>query len=406
MIEGCDIVCVAPGPWEDIWRNRHQIMSRLARRNRVLYVEPWCYLHPTLKGLRSGQVRWADLGGPILRQVADNLHVYRPAGWAPRASGLPLERITQAVTMRHLRRVLAGLGLSRPILWLFVPDGEVFVGQFGERLVVYHIVDEYSAYSGVSAGWRPIVQKAEAHLAARADLVFVTSESLWEGKRLLNPHTVWVPNAVDYAAFADAAYQRTPPPDVGAIAPPIVGYVGAINDKIDLALLGEAAARGRSWSWVLVGPLSVADAEGQKALEELRSLPNVHLLGRKSVDDVPLYMAACNACLLPYRVNEWTRNIDSLKLYEYLACGKPVLATDVPAARRFSEVVYIVRGANDLLEKLQNALEHDDAALQLRRRHIAAQNTWDQRVEAISAAIGSRLAASMEGATMSAERKD
>ena len=70
-------------------------------------------------------------------------------------------------------------------------------------------------------------------------------------------------------------------------------------------------------------------------------MPHVQFLGRKDVQDVPSYIAACDVCLLPYRINEWTRNIDSLKLYEYLACGKPVVATDVPAARRFSDVVRV-----------------------------------------------------------------
>jgi glycosyltransferase involved in cell wall biosynthesis len=392
MMEGYDILCFAPGPWNDIWRNRHQIMSRLARANRVLYVEPWPYLHPTLRRLRRGQVRWSELSGPRLSQVDHNLYVYRPALWAPRSDRSPLREVAQALYMARLKRALRQLEFRAPILWLFSPDMEVFAGRFGEQLVVYHIVDEYASYSGVSETWRPVVQRMEERLARRADLVFVTSPLLLEHKRALNEHTYWVPNAVDYAAFAAASSGMSPlPADVAHIPPPIAGYVGAINDKVDLALLTRLARTCADVSLLLVGPVTVMDPTQQHALEELRSLPNVHLLGVKSVEQVPCYVAVCNVCLLPYRINEWTRNIDSLKLYEYLACGKPVVATDLPAVRRFSPVVRIAVTEAEFAAQVRAACSEDNPARQDERRRTAAQNTWEQRVVALSVAIEERL---------------
>jgi glycosyltransferase involved in cell wall biosynthesis len=138
---------------------------------------------------------------------------------------------------------------------------------------------------------------------------------------------------------------------------------------------------------VLVGPVTIQTAEGRQALEALRTLPYVHFLGPKSVADVPRYVAACAVCLLPYQINEWTKHIDSLKLYEYLACGKPVVATDLPLARRFSEVVRIVTDEGEFISSMNDAVKEDSPALQSRRRQIAAQNTWEQRVTVLSAAI-------------------
>jgi glycosyltransferase involved in cell wall biosynthesis len=391
MIKGHEILCFAPGPWDDIWRNRHQIMSRLARANRVLYVEPWPYLRAMLRSLRRGQLRWVDLRGPRLSRVSENLYVYRPAGWAPRAGRSALSSVTQAIYMAQLRRVLRRLEFRTPMAWLFQPDMEVFVGQFNQKLVIYHVVDEYAGYAGVSETWRPVMQRMEQHLAQRADLVFVTSPALWERKRALNERVYLVPNAVDYQAFVAVADSGAPPPeDVATLARPIAGYVGAINDKVDLALLARTARELGAASLILVGPVSITDEEGRRALAELRALPNVRLLGRRSVEDVPRYIAACDVCLLPYRVNEWTRNIDSLKLYEYLACGKPVVATDVPAARQFP-VVTIVAGEQDLAASIRAAWREDNHALRDARRNIAAQNTWDERVDALSAAIQARL---------------
>jgi glycosyltransferase involved in cell wall biosynthesis len=396
MIEGHDILCFAPGPWDDIWRNRHQIMTRLARANRVLYVEPWPELRPTLRLWRQGQLSWADVHGPRMRKVQESLYTYSPASWAPRATRFPLSSATDAIYMVFLRRVLERLRFQKPILWLFLPEMEIFVGRFDEKLVIYHIVDEYAGYSGVSATWRPVVQQMEDQLARRADLVFVTSPELLERKRALNQRIVLIPNAVDYQAFcavADRGPKAALPADMANIRPPVAGYVGAINDKLDLPLLLQVARQCAQWSFALVGPITIQAAEGRQALEALRVLPNVHVLGPKSVADVPRYVAACAVCLLPYQINEWTRHIDSLKLYEYLACGKPVVATDVPTARRFSEAVRIVTDEGEFISSMNNALKEDSPAMQARRRELAAQNTWEQRVSVLSAAIEKSLSA-------------
>jgi len=391
MIEGHDIICFAPGPWDDIWRNRHHIMTRLARANRILYVEPWVYLHPLLRQIHDGHITWADMRGPRMRQVCENLYVYQPPLWAPRAARFPLSVFTRALYMFFLRHVLKRLDFHKPILWLFLPDMEVFIGRFDEKLVIYHIVDEYAGYSGVDETWSSILRRMEQQLAKRADLVFVTSPTLLERKRSLNKHVFLIPNAVDYEAFTAVLAGVSAPRDMATIPSPIVGYVGAINDKVDLALLANVARRCSHWSWVLVGPISVTSEANRRALEVLRALPHVYLLGRKSVEEVPGYIAACDVCLLPYHVNEWTRNIDSLKLYEYLACGKPVVATDVPTARRFSKVVRIATSEANFVTNISAALSEDSSALRLERQRIAAKNTWDQRIASLSAVIESQL---------------
>lgn len=407
MIEGHDILCFAPGPWDDIWRNRHQIMTRLARANRVLYIEPWPYLRPVLRQLRNGDVRLSDWRGPSLNPVSANLYVYRPALWAPRAARFPLKVTTQTIYMALLRRVLARLCVQEPILWLFLPDMEAFVGQFNEKLVIYHVVDEYAGYSGVSRTWRPVMRAMEQQLARRADLVFVSSQVLLERKRPLNARTYLIPNAVDYEAFVAASgSSELPPFDMADLQPPIAGYVGAINEKVDLALLAEVARHCRDWSLVLVGPVRATEEESQRALQRLQAMSHVHFLGRKTVTDVPRYIAACNVCLLPYRINEWTKNIDSLKLYEYLACGKPVVATDVPAARGFTHVVEVAKSEAEFIAQMKVAVEEDDAAARRRRRSIAAQNTWEQRIASISTAIEERLRVPQAAGAMRSSRKE
>ncbi|MBC7261105.1 MAG: glycosyltransferase [Chloroflexi bacterium] len=294
--------------------------------------------------------------------------------------------------MAFLRQVLRRLQFQQPILWLFLPDTEIFIGRFHEKLVIYHIVDEYAGYSGISANWRPVLERMEQRLARKADLVFVTSPTLLERKRELNERVFLVPNAVDYEAFAAVVNDPdATPADMMNIPKPIIGYIGAINDKIDVGLLAQVARVHSDWSLVLVGPVAIKDEESLQTLHALQALPNVYLLGRKAVEEVPRYIVACDVCLLPYRINEWTKNIDSLKLYEYLACAKPVVATNIPAAQRFSHVVKVAANEIEFISSINSAWKENSPALQAERQHIAAQNTWEQRVDQLSVAIEARL---------------
>ncbi len=391
MIQGHDILCFAPGPWADIWRNRHQIMTRLALGNRVLYVEPWAQLRPLLRQLRQGDRGASDSWQSWLRQVQPDLWVYHPPRWAPQLGSSRLAALTETIYMGLLRRELAKLGFERPILWLYLPDMGNFAGKFGEKLLIYHIVDEYAGYAGVTESWRPVMQGMERDLARRADLVFVSSTSLFDRKRSLNPRTVLIRNAVDFPSFAAAADAGTLPPVLAGLRRPIIGYVGAINEKIDLDLLLHVAHSMVEATLLMVGSVSVMSEASRRTLIALQDASNVCFLGPKDVSEVPAYVAACDVCLLPYRTNEWTQNIDSLKSYEYLACGKPVVATGVPTALQFGEVFRVASGAQEFVAMIDEELRTDTPDLRKKRQAIAAQNTWDHRIAQISQAIETTL---------------
>ncbi len=165
--------------------------------------------------------------------------------------------------------------------------------------------------------------------------MLVTSAALLESKGRFNECTFLVPNAVDYEGFqaalrtAGADALAGPLAELAAAPRPRIGYVGALNEKIDFDLLASVARRRPEWHFVLVGGLDLT-GNPHKA-DGLAALPNVHWTGRVGVEQVPHAIAAMDVCLLPYEQNPWTAAIDSLKLYEYFACGRPVVATDVPA---------------------------------------------------------------------------
>jgi glycosyltransferase involved in cell wall biosynthesis len=364
----------------------------------VLYVgeEPYLAAWPGLAGVTQ----------PALTHVADGLYTFR---WSPLTpvTGAPLlGPLTAALRRRRLQSALRRLPFRinhspihqftinhsppSPILWLFRPGQQHWIDQLHPRLVIYHVVDEYSAYPGLSPAQAQRQRDLDRQLTTRADLVFCTAQSLVDARLPLNPHTHYMPNAVDYDAFQNALVQS--PSHLVTLSPchPVLGVVGGINAKVDLGLLAEVAARRPDWRIELVGPLSYGLDAGE--LARLRALPNVHFAGGVLPEDVPAVMAGFNVGLIPYKLNEQTRHVNPLKVYEYLAAGKPVVGTPLPELAQFQPLVRVAGDVDGFVGAVEAALaEGDDPQAVAARLVVAAANTWDVRVERMLALIEDAL---------------
>jgi glycosyltransferase involved in cell wall biosynthesis len=400
MLSGQSILCFAPNSWYSIWRNRQQIMSRLARTNRVLYIEPKCY---TLSQLRRGEIRWSDVRHPRLTPVMENLWLYRHPVYGLTSDHGAVDRLGRWLRIASLRRAARQLDMEHPILWLCQPTTVDMVGHFNEELVCYHVVDEYTAYSFLKPTRHQQMMAAEERLLGLADIVLVVSPTLLATKSRYHPNVHLVRNGVDFDAFVRVTRANvSPPPDIAMLPRPRIGYVGTVNDKLDFELLRYIAEVLSTCSLVLVGPIDHRHSD----VDSLQGagLDNVAFLGRKDVKDVPLYINACDVCLLPYKQNEWTHNIDALKLYEYLACGKPVVSMDLPTARMHGAVIRIADDREAFVAALKAALAESDAAAVEQRLAVARQNTWDQRVALISELIAQALSSQSDKRSGAARR--
>ncbi len=396
MIVHDSIVCFAPDPWRDLWRNRHRLLSVFASANRVLYVEPRSWARSVLKGLRERTIRPADFFGRRVEEVRPNLFVFRDPLFLPRVGWRVAGGVIDALRFRLLRRTLRRIGMERPILWLVRPDCWDVPGKLGERLVLYQVVDDYLTYGGMSDASRARVDREERLLAAKADVVVVTSEYLLEAKRHLHERLVLVRNAVDRETLEEGRRPDGPvPPELAQAARPIFGYVGGITEKLDLELLEALALRWarppRRGTLALVGATNVYGREAVERIARLKSLPNAIFTGRRDARLVPQYIRAFDVCLVPYRLEGQSRGIDPLKLYEYLAFGKPIVSVDIPSVRRFAEVLRIAKDRGEFLAHAEEALAESDPQLAERRREIAAENTWERRAEEISRALEDAL---------------
>ena len=395
MLSGERIICFAPDPWSDIWRNRHRMLSILARQNQILYVEPRLAARRLLRKLRSGEIKGRDFLRPRVEQVRPGIHVYHDPLHLPRTGRRLIGAVIERRRDATLRRVLARLGFAEPILWIVRPDGHDLPGKFGEKAVLYQVVDDYLTYPGVTEGTRERLEREERSVAGRADLVVVTSETLRERKRDLNENMLLLRNGVDDLTVEEGARRDGPvASELAGKGRPIAGYVGGITEKLDFDLLLAVAERleARGGTLALVGPVNVAAGEAAQRVERLRSRRNVLFTGARPALEVPSYLRGFDVGLIPYRVGDQSRAIDPLKLYEYLAFGKPTVSVAIPSVGPFAELVRIAGSREEFVAAVLGAAEEEDEELAARRRTAARENTWEKRVETLSAALAAVLA--------------
>ncbi|HEY7421589.1 MAG TPA: glycosyltransferase [Gaiellaceae bacterium] len=295
--------------------------------------------------------------------------------------------VNAAVTARLLRRL--GRRLRQPVvLWIYDPRAAALVGECGEAFAVYDCVDDYAEQT-TTAGKRALVAASDRLAAERSRLVFATSRTLYERQRRVNAATHLVPNVGDYEHFSPAADRGVAAPELAALPRPVVGFAGNfVPSKVDVALLQAVAAERPDWTVVLVGPSDPAVAAD---LARLAALPNVHQLGPKPYGELPRYVAAFDVALIPYVANDYTRSCFPLKLYEYLAAGKPVVAAGLPELCGMEPDVVVADEPRRFVDAVAQALRDDDDAGRSRRLELARRNTWEGRTERLLQLVHAEL---------------
>ncbi|MBI4786963.1 MAG: sugar transferase [Chloroflexi bacterium] len=378
-MNGETILILANAEWD--WANRvncHHLAERLARDNRVLFVDTIGGRTPAPREFTKIARRLRRIASGV-RRINAGLTVLSPFV-LPVYGNDAIRALNTALLAWQIRRALPGL--TRPILWLFLPSLVGLVGRFGEKLVVYHCIDQHAANPNVPARQ---VAAWEQQLLQTADVVFASSSTLFEAKRAFNANTFYLPNVADTEHFARACRVAD---DLQEIPRPIAGFVGNITAyKLDFDLLAAVAQAKPEWSFVLIGPIGRGDPSTK--ISNLQTLTNVHFLGERPYADLPRYVKGFDACLIPFKQNDSTRGSLPMKFFEYLAAGKPVVATDLPTLAEFREFFYPAASAAEFSAALDVALK-EDATCAAQRVEIARRYSWDARMVEIERILDGR----------------
>jgi len=349
--------------WNSVFQRPHHIMTRLAERRDVLFVEE-PVTSSAVAGLEVMRV------APRVRVVQPHLPVEGP-GFGPRQ-----ERILSAQLSRFLERE----GYDRFVAWLYTPMAVSVARGLNPAAIVYDCMDELSHFLHAPAE----IQAREHELFECADAVFTGGPSLYRAKQRLHPYVHCFPSSVDVKHFASAA--SIPDAREQARLPhPRFGFFGVIDERMDLDILRHLAAERPRWTFVMVGPV---------AKIERSALPwgaNLRYMGQQPYHDLPGYLAGWDVCVVPFARNDATRFISPTKVLEYMAADRPIVSTSIEdVAEPYRDIVFLGDGPEGFLQACERALAQSEAERASRRalaREVLARTSWDETVDRMDAIV-------------------
>jgi glycosyltransferase involved in cell wall biosynthesis len=286
----------------------------------------------------------------------------------------------QLATLLSLVRLLAESERVREgALWFYTPMALPLADAFTPALVVYDRMDALAEFAFAP----PEMREREAELLERADLVFTGGSSLYRSVQDRHDNVHCFPSSVEAEHFAQALDEPEEPLDQAHLPHPRLGYVGVIDERMDLDLLRALASARPDWQIVMVGPVVKIDPA------TLPRASNLHYLGQKDYAELPAYLSGWDVALLPFARNEATRFISPTKTLEYFATETPTVSTPIPdVAVAYGDVVYLGANPDAFVAACEAALSAgpaERAVKAARMRAVLAQTSWD------------RTAAAMEG---------
>jgi hypothetical protein len=354
-----------------LWERPQQIASRLARDGHtILYVQGPLYLD-TLSWIINSENLF------LRKKITSQLSAVNM--FLPPFQGR-LEFVADSFKVPIFKLCLSFLR--------FKPDVVIFYGieyvsllhtlrSMGTK-ILYDCVDEVSGFSKVVDAAK--VLREEKNLVTNSSIVIVTSQTLREKLSKLNRNCFHIPNGGDVPHFLKATRPGEKISEIEHLRHPIIGYMGAINDWFDVELVCKLAELHPEYSVLIVGPVVYG-------LEKFRRHPNITLVGLKKYEVVPKYLAYMDVCLIPFKINKLTLASNPIKLYEYLAAGKPVVSTALPeVCNNASEFIYVGKNREDFIRKVEEAVDEpkkpEYEAMVARRMKFAEDNSWEKGVDA------------------------
>ena len=382
--------------WHGVWRRSQNLAVAYARRfpnQRVLYVEAAIDYSHALRTGKQHLVRSVLNDPPLVRETEySNLSITTPPKFLP--DSLPFGRqINNSAARRHVRRAMRECKTRSPIFWINPPGGWHYAGKMGEQCVLYDIGDDWNAIRQSRRAMRWTRQEDEL-LTERADAVLVVSDYLFQQKSAFREDVFLIPNGIDAERYADI-WKRTltPHPVTAQWKHPVLGYTGMLHaERLDTKLLLATAKAMPETTLALVGPNFLDAARTQ----QLQAVPNIVRVDAVPYHEVPSMMAAFDVCLVPNLINDFSESQNPMKLWEYLASGLPIVATNVAGFRDYPGLVRIANTPQEFIESIELALKEGTAKATLRQAAVEA-DTWETRLAVLLEAIDYAEAKRSEG---------
>lgn len=387
-----NIIIVGQQAWDtDLGSNCKNIAAEFAKSNRVLYINP-----PLDRITRFRNHALPEIAKRIriisgrqsgLEQLSPNLFTLYPdcmiesINWLPKGKIYDLFNLQNNKTFfRAISSVIDELGFSDPILF---NDGDIFRSQYLKDMIkpatsIYYSRDNMIA----TAYYKKHGTRLEPMLIAKNDLCVANSEFLRDYCANYNPNAYYVGQGCEFSDFDNYLSQKADQPR-GKTTTPVIGYIGALTAaRLDIKLIASIARERPEWKIILVGP---EDAEFTNS--ELHGIANVTFIGPRPQHELPEWIDGFDVCINPQLVNPLTIGNYPRKIDEYLAMGKPVVATATPSMSAFSAHVSLAKDVQDYILQIERILSTDQQQYISDRKEFARSHSWAQSVKLMYQAI-------------------
>ncbi len=356
--------------WDGPWMAFQHIALQLAKYAPVLFVD----------APQSPVFTYREYGRPRVRsrlqQLDTNLYRLTPAA-PPGLTRTGIHHLTGIAVRRAVASAIAELDADVHAFFCSMSHTNIFnVADAAVR--VYYVSDDFQAAAELIGRPRARIAALDEQLAGEADAIVAISPSIADSYRDRGYEPLLVPNGVDTDAFRDV--ESAPPPDDVTLPRPIAGYIGHISDRIDMTLVEAVAASGMSV--LLVGPLQWTFGHAER-FAGLLARPNVQWVGPKRFDELPSYLRVIDVGLVPYTNSAFNQASFPLKTLEYLAAGRPVVATPLPSIRWLDTPLISMADSPDEFARMATEEARRSGPLDLvaERRSFAAGHSWSERVK-------------------------
>jgi len=376
MTKKFDVVMFSMSDWND-WNKRgvvnrnYHILNQLLKNDKIGKILHVDFMPYTKKRairsyfenqiLNSGHKIIKRDPASIFKKVSEKLYTYSTID----------SIFSEEKVYNKLNKIIDNLKLKNIVLWSYFPMFTGYFDRIKSEIKIFDTVDNWIEHNNFQS-YKERLRKNYNIIDKKADVIFTVSEDL---VKLFptNKNVHWIPNGVDVNFFQNTRYKIL---DTKKIPHPIIGYVGIIQNRIDMDLIEYLAKNNPDKSVVLIGTIW-PDAD----IKKIKNIKNIYLLGHKSYQELPSYIHQFDIAIIPHKINKFTKSMNPLKLYEYLACGKPIVTTPIAGIENFKDLISIASNEEEFNDKIQEALQNNNKKMIIKRSESVKKYSWESRFE-------------------------
>jgi glycosyltransferase involved in cell wall biosynthesis len=386
-----NLICFGFMPWGNMWKRNQSMMAELSKSDfieKLLFVNPRMSLKSTFHERVNPVYGEGTVRSIRPKPVGAKITVYTPMTWLPLKGLLPqLMGLEDYITLK----IIQWLNGKRPyILFLNCPNfpsNRVLDELANEAtLTLFDFSDDFPEL-GYDKKTREGFRRHSMKYAQKADVVLTVNEYIKEKYAQLNPNVHVIRNATNFENFNRSRFE--PVARLEALRQGgncIIGYSGIANlSRIDTNILDELIRHKPDWHFVFVGPAQ------SSFLNRYSGFENFHAWGAMKYTELPNVMRYFDVAIVPFLINDHTKGNDLLKLYDYLALGKPVVSTRIGGAEDLRGVIHLADTPSEFLREVETAMRLDNSKSVEVRKGVARANSWFKRIEEVKSVMLSAL---------------